>query len=72
MVLMDLRSLDGIFMLFVVLFIEEVCILCCFFLGIYVNEVKGKLEVVVGLFFYIYWLIYLDGECFSDKEWLFI
>lgn len=72
MALTDLRSPDGTFTLFVVLPTEEVCTLRSLPSGIYVNEVKGKLEVAAGLPSYIYRLTYPDGECLSDKERLLI
>lgn len=72
MALTDLRSPDGTFTLFVVLPTEEVCTLRRLPSGIYVNEVKGKLEVAAGLPSYIYRLTYPDGECLSDKERLLI
>ena len=69
---MDSKSPDGTFTLFVVLPTDEVCTLRRLPSGIYVNEVKGKLEMAAGLPSYMYMLIYPDGECLSDKERLLI
>lgn len=66
------RSPEGTFTLFVVLPTDKVCTLRCLPSGIYVNEVKGKLELAAGIPSYVYLLTYPDGECLSDKERLLI
>ncbi|XP_062580304.1 uncharacterized protein LOC134242236 [Saccostrea cucullata] len=69
---LESKSPDATFTLFVVLPTEEVCTLRRVPSGIYVNEVKGKLELAAGLPSNIYMLTYPDGECLSDRERLLI
>ncbi|XP_061162439.1 microtubule-associated protein 9-like [Saccostrea echinata] len=69
---LESKSPDTSFTLFVVLPTEEVCTLRRIPSGIYVNEVKGKLELAAGLPSNIYMLTYPDGECLSDRERLLI